>query len=210
MKASRKEIKAKRKETKATHREMKIENRFIQRITADYGIPRTLNLKFLRFSAIEADPLSGQAATIPRNSDLRKQLSTPSATVALPSAARSPATISPPMPGVPPRRRRRPCPGRRTGTQQGDPIATDNLPALSAGRGSGIRRGLFQAAVDKRAPHVTVGGPAGLPAEAKPTAAGGGDRIGRTAMAYKDILVYLDPSAETAERLRSAINLAKI
>ncbi len=29
-------------------------------------------------------------------------------------------------------------------------------------------------------------------------------------MAYKDILVYLDPSAETAERLRSAINLAKI
>lgn len=29
-------------------------------------------------------------------------------------------------------------------------------------------------------------------------------------MAYKDILIYLDPSAETVERLRSAVNLAKI
>jgi nucleotide-binding universal stress UspA family protein len=48
------------------------------------------------------------------------------------------------------------------------------------------------AIIDKNAPHVTVVAP-----------------LGRANMAYKDILVYLDPTVETVERIRLAAALAK-
>ena len=83
----------------------------------------------------------------------------------------------------------------------------------------GLKRQFSNAVIENAAPDVTVRWPAGRSDAAWPCRRGVGDRLarlrarglphGRASMAYKDILVYLDPAVETIERIRLAVSLAK-
>jgi hypothetical protein len=72
------------------------------------------------------------------------------------------------------------------------------------------------AIIDKDAPHVTVGRPTGpvrrslgLVSARPDSQRTRGPPIGEANMAYNDILVFLDPAAETVERTRFAVSFGE-